>query len=306
MAVTGAYARYAEQDQPGLYLVYPQDERVTCTCDVFVIHGLHGGATKTWKHPESGNIWFRDMLPGLIRSEAHGASARIWTYGYPANVAFQTSSIYDFAQALLNRVKDVRKDNNQDRKIVWICHSLGGLVLKQALIEAKIHPRFSSISAATAGIVFMGTPHHGSGMADLGTIVSMVVASAVPGSRIFNRDILKDLKKNNNTLFGISSQFSNICSGMTIHSFHETIPLGPTIIVDKTSAIMHLENEQKRYGLYANHREMCRFRDGLDQNWLSVGSSVVELVSLSAPARARGKLLLLVGKLLLIWHCRES
>ncbi|KAH8909121.1 hypothetical protein BR93DRAFT_936666 [Coniochaeta sp. PMI_546] len=254
MAVSGAYARYAEQDEPGLYLVYPPDDRVTCTCDVFVIHGLHGGATKTWKHPDSGTIWFRDMLPGLIRSEGQGANARIWTYGYPANVAFQTSSIYDFAQTLLNRVKDVRKDNN-------------------ALIEAKIHPRFSSISTATAGIVFMGTPHHGSGMADLGTIVSMVVSSAVPGSRIFNRDILRDLKKNNNTLFGISSQFSNICSGMTIHSFHETMPLGPTIIVDKTSAIMHLENEQKR--------------DGLDQNWLSVGSSVVELVSLSAPTRSR-------------------
>lgn len=58
----------------------------------------------------------------------------------------------------------------------------------------------------------------------------MVVSSAVPGSRIFNRDILRDLKKNNNTLFGISSQFSNICSGMTIHSFHETMPLGPTIV----------------------------------------------------------------------------
>lgn len=52
---------------------------------------------------------------------------------------------------------------------------------------------------------------------------------------------------------------------------------------------MHLGNEQKRYGLYANHREMCRFKDVNDQNWLSVGSSVVELVSLSAPARPRGK-----------------
>jgi hypothetical protein len=52
------------------------------------------------------------MLPDLIRSEGQGANARIWTYGYPANVAFQTSSIYDFAQALLHRVKDVRKENN--------------------------------------------------------------------------------------------------------------------------------------------------------------------------------------------------
>jgi hypothetical protein len=124
------------------------------------------------------------------------------------------------------------------------------------LIEAKIHPRFSSISAATAGIVFMGTPHHGSGMADLGTIVSMVVSSAVPGSRIFNRDILKDLKKNNNTLFGISSQFSNICSGMTIHSFHETMPLGPTIVslplsVTKNDLLM-LADCRQNFSYYAS------------------------------------------------------
>jgi hypothetical protein len=32
-AASGAYARYAEQDEPGLYLVHPQDERVTCTCE---------------------------------------------------------------------------------------------------------------------------------------------------------------------------------------------------------------------------------------------------------------------------------
>jgi hypothetical protein len=79
---------------------------------IFIIHGLHGGATKTWRHPDSGNIWFRDLLPDLIRTEGQGGNARIWTYGYPASVAFQTSTIYDFAQALLNRVKDVRKDNN--------------------------------------------------------------------------------------------------------------------------------------------------------------------------------------------------
>lgn len=52
----------------------------------------------------------------------------------------------------------------------------------------------------------------------------------MPGIRIFNRDVLRDLKSNNHTLFGISSQFSNICSTMTIHSFHETMPLGTTVV----------------------------------------------------------------------------
>ncbi len=66
------------------------------------------------------------------------------------------------------------------------------------------------------------------------------------------------------------------------------MPLGPNLIVDRTSSIMLLENEVKRYGLNANHREMCRFRDRLDQNWLSVGSSIVELVSLTSTMRIRG------------------
>jgi hypothetical protein len=76
---------------------------------IFIVHGLYGGATKTWQHPESGVIWFRDLLPDLIRTEGLGANARIWTYGYPANVTFQTQTIYDYAQGLLSRVKDARK-----------------------------------------------------------------------------------------------------------------------------------------------------------------------------------------------------
>jgi hypothetical protein len=98
------------------------------------------------------------------------------------------------------------------------------------LIEAKINPRFVSISANTAGIIFLGTPHRGSDVANLGTVVATIVSSALPGIRIFNREVLRDLKSNNHTLFGISSQFSNICSTMTIHSFHETMPMGTTIV----------------------------------------------------------------------------
>ncbi len=159
-------------------------------------------------------------------------------------------------QALLNRVKDVRKGYEvrlppprrvqcraprswwrltapKNRKIIWICHSMGGVVLKQvfplprrasssldhrysraqALIDAKIHARFNSIRDDTAGIIFMGTPHQGSGIANLGAIVASIVSSAMPGARIFNRDVLKDLKKNNNTLFGISSQFQTSARG---------------------------------------------------------------------------------------------
>jgi hypothetical protein len=76
---------------------------------IFILHGMHGGATKTFRHADTGTIWFRDLLPQKIRAEANGGNARIWSYGYPCNIAFATVTIDDFASTLLNRVKDVRK-----------------------------------------------------------------------------------------------------------------------------------------------------------------------------------------------------
>jgi len=35
--------------------------------------------------------------------------ARIWTFGYPADITFQTATIYELALTLLDRVKGVRK-----------------------------------------------------------------------------------------------------------------------------------------------------------------------------------------------------
>jgi hypothetical protein len=49
----------------------------------------------------------------------------------------------------------------QQRPIVFVCHSLGGLVVKKALSLSLISQRhaYRDISSATKGVVFMGTPH---------------------------------------------------------------------------------------------------------------------------------------------------
>lgn len=46
------------------------------------------------------------------------------------------------------------------RPIVIVCHSLGGIVVKQALCVAnKQFPRYGSIVNAIAGVIFLSTPH---------------------------------------------------------------------------------------------------------------------------------------------------
>jgi hypothetical protein len=85
---------------------------------------LRGGATRTWQHPDSGIVWFQHLLPDLIRAQTQEDNARIWTFGYPGNVSFQTATIYDLALTLLNRVKDVRRGNEVRDDKVGSCERL--------------------------------------------------------------------------------------------------------------------------------------------------------------------------------------
>lgn len=74
--------------------------------------------------------------------------ARIFSYGYPSETFFSRSvaGIRDFAVYLLNAIEnrlreDARGGINSSRPIIYICHSLGGIVLKQVrviAVESKI------------------------------------------------------------------------------------------------------------------------------------------------------------------------
>jgi len=59
--------------------------------------------------------------------------------------------------------------------IVFICHSLGGIIVKQLLRIAQHHQNFNCIFRATRSVAFLATPHTGSVAADL--LVSFGIAS---------------------------------------------------------------------------------------------------------------------------------
>jgi hypothetical protein len=97
---------------------------------IFIIHGLNGGIHKSFLHPDTRNVWFHHVLPDHVFNPDNSTNARIWVYGYAAQYAFEMAAnrgAYDFAVELLEAVRNVHVAG---RGIIWISHSLGGIVAK--------------------------------------------------------------------------------------------------------------------------------------------------------------------------------
>ena len=167
-------------------------------CSIVAVHGLNpwgnpDHAFDTWRKPKgaNGNLWLRDELPKTV------PNARIFLYQYDSSPAFGSSKERFVHQAndLLERIHIKRTDGSAPtRPILLLGHSLGGILIKQALVNAHSNARYRPIKEATSGLVFFGTPHAG-GKDALVTIgkISAKVASKV--MRNPSKDVMEALTK---------------------------------------------------------------------------------------------------------------
>ena len=120
-------------------------------------------------------MWLRDLLPSSVPFNA----ARIMTFGYNSTLfdKAKTDRLQDWADDLLSNVCDVRgTPEEQARPMIFVCHSLGGIVGRQAMIRLHYLPeKFSGITLGKCGLLFLSTPHVGSHQADWGEFLVSVL-----------------------------------------------------------------------------------------------------------------------------------
>ncbi|KAL9111404.1 MAG: hypothetical protein Q9187_007923, partial [Circinaria calcarea] len=246
------------------------------TIDIVAIHGLNPGKAnhgeRTWS--KNGVLWLQDegFLPDRF------PNARILLFGYNSRVATGTSNagVMDIATALLNRLRIKRRDDPQ-RPIVFLCHSLGGIIVKQALVRAMHGIAYESIHRSTRAIAFFGTPHRGGNRADLGRILASI-AVHLTGS--VKNNFLETLQKNSTGAADIHELFKEQAQGYRIVSFYETLPFKPGfgLIVDKVSATLGLpDSAEISVAVAANHSDICKF-DRRDPTYELVIENIADLV----------------------------
>lgn len=207
----------------GLDVLHPHSafaRRGRLTVDIVAVHGLGGDALKTWTDAKTKKLWLHDFLPADIEG------TRVMSFRYNADAAFgnTTANVSDCASDLLGSLAAHRQDVDETaRPIVFIAHSLGGIVVKQALVLAEIETKYESISHHTKGVFFLATPHKGSDFANYGNALAKIA------TRLMNRprpQLLNALQNNSKTLMELTTRFTTIAPKFQIATFYELKPMG--------------------------------------------------------------------------------
>lgn len=183
-------------------------------------------------------------------------NARIWTYGYDADVignffvGASKNSISQFGNDLMveviselddeacstQRVQTTSADDSK-KPIIFVAHSLGGIIVKdvsgyhvhgtnvelpQALQRSKFTPneRYKYLFDHTKHVVFLGTPHRGSDKASWGHLLRNIASLTL----LHGEDrVLDSLRVDSEILDNIHERFNGILheDDLTIHSFYE-------------------------------------------------------------------------------------
>lgn len=106
---------------------------------IVAVHGLGGNWLKSWESEKDNWNWVKSSIGPRLLEEV-GIVARILSFGYNSNI-FATQSVNDIqqvAEILIEGIYNaVRKMDNQSPTIVFIAHSLGGLVVKKVTSNAS-------------------------------------------------------------------------------------------------------------------------------------------------------------------------
>ncbi|OBT98860.1 hypothetical protein VE01_03348 [Pseudogymnoascus verrucosus] len=234
----------------------------------------------TWESQPQPVFWPKEFLP---RDVPH---ARIITYGYDAKVVelFQSvsqNSLYAISRDILNDLQISREDSAEtSRPILWIAHSLGGIALSQSHALQQKQPHLFGIYSSTIGIIYLGTPHRGSGGATLGLVAASAASCFLQSP---NKHLLRSLESSSAELERISDVFSllpkKVDKTIQEYSFQEdrgmasALPLiGGKVVPDSSSRLD--DGVGSTSNIAANHRDMCKFVSSTSRDYLRVISVI--------------------------------
>ncbi|KAI0119519.1 putative ankyrin repeat protein [Daldinia grandis] len=156
--------------------------------DVITVHGIRDDYKTAWID-ENGLWWVRDRL-------FKNLTIRELDYSYEIgedSEIYEPNGIVQHARRLIEKYAEVRRELEEtevDRPVIWICHDLGGMIVKEALSTAMNQcAKYGKIPILTTAIIFLGTPHRFQSPDDLEDQLHKLIL--LPGPDIRSRVLTK-------------------------------------------------------------------------------------------------------------------
>ncbi len=238
--------------------------------DVIFVHGLTGNPITTWTsvgtlEPE-GDYWPNWLVTDLPH-------VNFYALGYPASLFAQWAkkemNLYERAKHSLELLAGYELGK---RPLVFVCHSLGGLLVKQMLRTAieSSEETWRRISDRCIAILFLATPHSGSSLANLLHVFS----------GCFSSHHVEKLKKDSSELEELNESFRAFCSRREIdvtvyYEMHKTGKFA--IVVDKESADPGLTGVMP-IPVDASHQNICSPENRHSLIYVSIRQRLQKLV----------------------------
>jgi len=191
--------------------------------DIIFLHGLAGDRVSTWTNAA------KEFWPLLIADTF--TTCRVYTCGFKSSrtagiKAGEGTSIMDLGSLVADGL--ICRETPAP-KTLFICHSLGGLVVKQMLRKCSdsADSDFNELGRSCVGVAFLATPHQGSKFAStLKTILSHAASKQ-----------LSQLTVSEEELFSLNEYFRAHVGrkNIAVKSFYETEKTWGVQIVDKVS-----------------------------------------------------------------------
>jgi len=261
-------------------LIHPTNRtRSVPKADIVFVHGLRGGAVMTWRQQdgsgeEISQCWPRDWLAAdcpNIRILSIGYSSFLHLWGDYLPVEQDKHTLKGRGQDLIKKLKQA---NVGARPIIWIGHSLGGLLIKEILVQSTEESETCDLRSKTKGIIMYSVPHHG----------SSVVDNVMYAKYLFFPSIeVQELITSSTQLKELHDQFRSIVAyrSVPVLSFGETLKtdfgtnLFQVMVVPQESS----DPEVGQYvSLPVNHINSCKPFDRTDPIYQNTVSFIKKIV----------------------------
>jgi pimeloyl-ACP methyl ester carboxylesterase len=262
------------------------------------VHGLGGGSHSTWRCSDAAGDVAEGFWPSWIGADF--ANVGVWALGYHADVSAWTSESMPLADRGTAILETLANEGIGERPVIFITHSMGGILTKQILRHATSFgvKRWESIARRTRGIAFIATPHAGADLAGFAELARLVLRT---------NEQVGELRAHHPRLRELHAWFLKFQGDQKVvcRTFCETRELRPAVlgltlpkgflVVDQTSAEPHVPGEVA-IPLDEDHVSICKPADRKAPLYKSLRRFISEVLAESATDAAAARPVNLTGE----------